>query len=76
MRKEIRDRLPVLPGVKLKFYEDSETGGDSTYFAVKFFGEDTGDFDMQQGKELRIDYTFALGPAQFPMNRAEIPETK
>jgi HAE1 family hydrophobic/amphiphilic exporter-1 len=41
VRKKIRDQLPVIPGVKLKFFEDSESGGDSTFFSVKLFGEDT-----------------------------------
>lgn len=45
VRKKIRERLPVIAGVKLKFFEDSETGGDSEYFSVKLFGEDTGVLD-------------------------------
>ncbi|HXI04364.1 MAG TPA: efflux RND transporter permease subunit [Candidatus Saccharimonadales bacterium] len=40
LRKKIREGLPVIPGVRLRFDEDSETGGDSTFFAVNFFGQD------------------------------------
>jgi len=42
LRQEIRDTLPEVAGVKFYFDDDSEDGGDSTYFAVKFFGQDTG----------------------------------
>jgi HAE1 family hydrophobic/amphiphilic exporter-1 len=41
LRQEIRDILPELAGVKLMFDDDSESGGSTTYFAVKFFGQDT-----------------------------------
>ena len=40
-RSEIRDALPTLPGVRLFFYDDAESGGSSTYFAVKLFGQDS-----------------------------------
>ena len=40
--KQIREQLPVLAGVELKFFEDSDSGGDSEFFSFKFFGEDTG----------------------------------
>ncbi len=40
LRSKIREELPELPGVKLAFYEDSESGGGSTYFAVNIFGQD------------------------------------
>jgi HAE1 family hydrophobic/amphiphilic exporter-1 len=56
VRKQIRDQLPVLPGVELKFYEDSETGGDSTFFSVKLFGEDTSVLDdLAQEAVRRMD---------------------
>ena len=42
LRQRIRDELPVLPGVRFLFDDDSESGGSSTFFAVKFFGQDTG----------------------------------
>ncbi len=42
LRQEIRDAMPEVAGVKFYFDDDSEDGGNSTYFAVKFFGQDTG----------------------------------
>jgi HAE1 family hydrophobic/amphiphilic exporter-1 len=42
LRKEIREILPEIAGVRLYFHDDSRQGGDSTFFAVKFFGQDTG----------------------------------
>lgn len=41
LRQRMRDELPVLPGVRLVFADDSDSGGSSTFFAVKFFGQDT-----------------------------------
>jgi HAE1 family hydrophobic/amphiphilic exporter-1 len=41
LRTKIRDALPEIPGVKLRFEDDSEQGGTSTFFAVKLFGQDT-----------------------------------
>ncbi|MEZ5331645.1 MAG: efflux RND transporter permease subunit [Thermoanaerobaculia bacterium] len=42
LRQRIREDLPVLPGVRFLFDDDSDSGGSSTFFAVKFFGQDTG----------------------------------
>ena len=42
LRQRIREELPVLPGVRFLFDDDSDSGGSSTFFAVKFFGQDTG----------------------------------
>ncbi len=42
LRKRIREGLPDVPGARIFFYEDAEEGGSSTYFAVKFFGQDSG----------------------------------
>ena len=42
LRKEIREGLPELAGVRILFDDDADEGGSSTYFAVKFFGQDTG----------------------------------
>jgi HAE1 family hydrophobic/amphiphilic exporter-1 len=42
LRQKVRDVLPELAGVKLIFDDDAESGGSTTYFAVKFFGQDTG----------------------------------
>ena len=41
IRGEIRDELPVVAGVRLFFYDDADSGGTSTYFAVKLFGQDS-----------------------------------
>ena len=42
LRKEIRAGLPQVPGARIFFSEEAEEGGSSTYFAVKFFGQDSG----------------------------------
>jgi HAE1 family hydrophobic/amphiphilic exporter-1 len=42
LRTTIRDAMPEIPGVRLAFREEAETGGSTTYFAVKLFGQDTG----------------------------------
>ncbi len=41
LRKQIREGLPQVPGARIYFHEDAEEGGGNTYFAVKFFGQDT-----------------------------------
>ncbi|HEX2164105.1 MAG TPA: efflux RND transporter permease subunit [Thermoanaerobaculia bacterium] len=41
LRDRIRDELPTLPGVRLYFDEDAESGGSTTYFAVKLYGQDS-----------------------------------
>ncbi|MFZ2491785.1 MAG: efflux RND transporter permease subunit [Thermoanaerobaculia bacterium] len=41
VRKKIREGLPEIPGVRVYFREDSEEGGNSRSFAVKFFGQDS-----------------------------------
>ncbi len=42
LRKEIRAGLPQVPGARIFFAEEAQVGGSSTYFAVKFFGHDSG----------------------------------
>ena len=42
LRASIREEMPEIAGARVFFYEDAEEGGDSTYFAVKFFGQDSG----------------------------------
>jgi hydrophobic/amphiphilic exporter-1 (mainly G- bacteria), HAE1 family len=42
LRKRIREALPEIAGARVYFTEDSAEGGDTTYFAVKFFGQDSG----------------------------------
>lgn len=41
LRKKIRKDLPEIAGVRLFFDEDSEEGGNTRSFAVKFFGQDS-----------------------------------
>ena len=41
LRKKIRAGLPEIPGARIFFHEDADEGGDSTYFAVRFFGQDS-----------------------------------
>ena len=41
LRKAIRKDLPVIAGVRVYFREDSEEGGNTRSFAVKFFGQDS-----------------------------------
>jgi HAE1 family hydrophobic/amphiphilic exporter-1 len=41
LRKAIREGLPEIPGARVYFHEDADQGGESTYFAVKFFGQDS-----------------------------------
>jgi HAE1 family hydrophobic/amphiphilic exporter-1 len=41
LRNRVRDELPTIPGTRLYFYDDAESGGSTTYFAVKFFGQDS-----------------------------------
>jgi len=40
LRQKIRKGLPPIPGVKLRFEDDSQEGGSTTYFAVRLFGND------------------------------------
>ena len=42
LRKKVRESLPEIPGVRVFFWEDADSGGDSTFFAVKFYGQDSG----------------------------------
>jgi HAE1 family hydrophobic/amphiphilic exporter-1 len=42
LRKKIRAGLPQVPGARVFFAEEANEGGNSTYFAVKFFGHDSG----------------------------------
>ncbi|MBD3857831.1 MAG: efflux RND transporter permease subunit [Acidobacteria bacterium] len=41
LRTTIREGLPEIPGVRILFEEDADSGGSSTYFAVKLFGQDS-----------------------------------
>jgi hydrophobic/amphiphilic exporter-1 (mainly G- bacteria), HAE1 family len=41
LRSEIREALPIIPGVRLVFQDDAQSGGSSTYFAVRIFGQES-----------------------------------
>ena len=42
LREEVRRALPPLPGVRITFGDDDqETGGDSMFFRVRLYGEDS-----------------------------------
>ena len=41
LRQRVRAGLPQLPGARVFFNEDAQTGGSSTYFAVNLFGQDS-----------------------------------
>ena len=41
LRKKIREDLPEIAGVRVFFREESEEGGNTRSFAVKFFGQDS-----------------------------------
>ncbi len=41
LRKEIREALPVIPGVRVFFDQEADEGGRSTHFQIKFFGQDS-----------------------------------
>ena len=56
LREQIREALPVIAGARVFFDNDAEDGGDSTYFAVKFFGQDTATLErLAREAERRID---------------------
>ncbi len=41
LQTRIREKLPEIAGVKFMFDDDADTGGSNTFFAVKFFGQDS-----------------------------------
>lgn len=56
LRGKIREGLPVIPGVKLRFDVDEDSGGGQTWFAVKFFGQDTGTLrDLAEETQRRLE---------------------
>ena len=80
LRKKIREGLPVMPGVRVFFYEDADQGGDSTFFAVKFFGQDSGTLKVLQpssstpvANSIRLtDCVLALGSSSFSSSLATL----
>lgn len=56
LRSAIRDVLPKIPGVRARFREEADEGGSTTYFAVKFFGQDAGTlFDLGEEAARRLE---------------------
>ncbi|HUP45197.1 MAG TPA: efflux RND transporter permease subunit, partial [Thermoanaerobaculia bacterium] len=56
LRKKIRKDLPEIAGVRLFFREESEEGGGSRSFAVKFFGQDSAVLQgLAEEAERRLD---------------------
>jgi len=53
LRKTIRAGLPQVPGARTYFAEEANEGGNSTYFAVKFFGHDGGVLQTIAGEAAR-----------------------
>ncbi len=53
LRKKIREELPEVAGVKFFFDDDADTGGSSTFFAVKFFGQETGNLESFATEAMR-----------------------
>jgi HAE1 family hydrophobic/amphiphilic exporter-1 len=75
LRQEIRDGLPEIPGVRTFFQEDADLGGDSTYFAVKFFGQDSGELRrLAEEAERRLETLDGLQDisSSFKRGRREI----
>ncbi len=53
LRKEVREGLPEIAGVRLLFEDDADQGGGTTSFAVKLFGQDTGVLESFADEALR-----------------------
>lgn len=42
LRRQIREGMPEIPGVRPYFNEEAEEGGGSTFFSVNIYGQDSG----------------------------------
>ncbi|MBI2571922.1 MAG: efflux RND transporter permease subunit [Candidatus Schekmanbacteria bacterium] len=70
LRKQIRDGMPQIPGVRAFFHEDTEQGGSSTYFAVKFFGQDSQVLmGLATEAERRLDTVDGVHDISTPFNK-------
>ena len=70
LRKSIREGLPQIPGARIYFSEDAEQGGDSTYFAVKFFGQDSTVLrDLSEEAERRLTTVEGVEDISTSLNR-------
>jgi multidrug efflux pump subunit AcrB len=71
LRQKIRDRLPQIPGARVFFEDSSETGGSSTYFAVKFFGPDSAELTrLAEEAERRLATVQGVEDITTPARRA------
>jgi len=72
LRKDIRAVLPELAGVDLRFDEESDSGGNSTYFAVKFFGQDTEVLlDLASEAARRLETVAGIEDVRTPFKEAQ-----
>ncbi len=71
LRQAVRQILPVVPGVRVFFADDAETGGTSTYFAVKLFGTDSGELQrLSTEVERRLETVADVEDVTTPSRRA------
>jgi hydrophobic/amphiphilic exporter-1 (mainly G- bacteria), HAE1 family len=71
LRQEIRKGLPEIPGARVFFEDDSETGGSSTYFAVKLFGPDSAVLrDAAEEVQRRLETVSGVEDVTSPIHRA------
>jgi HAE1 family hydrophobic/amphiphilic exporter-1 len=71
LRQEIRKDLPEIPGARVTFEDDSETGGSSTYFAVKLFGPDSSALrSAAEEVQRRLETVSGVEDVTSPINRA------
>jgi HAE1 family hydrophobic/amphiphilic exporter-1 len=72
LRKEVREVLPELAGVDLRFDEESDSGGNATYFAVKFFGQDTAVLlDLASEAARRLETVTGVEDVRTPFKEAQ-----
>ncbi|MFL6202929.1 MAG: efflux RND transporter permease subunit [Thermoanaerobaculia bacterium] len=71
LRSKLRGALPRIPGVRLQFEDDSaEAGGSSTFFAVKFFGQDSGELNkLAEEAERRLATVPGVEDITSPIHR-------
>src|SRR5688572_17344865 len=71
LRTKIRDGLPKTPGVRVFFEDDREEGGSSTYFAVKFYGADSGELRrLAEEAERRLETVDGVEDVSTGLQRA------
>ncbi|HEU4402020.1 MAG TPA: efflux RND transporter permease subunit [Candidatus Polarisedimenticolia bacterium] len=71
LRQTIRAGLPQIPGARVFFREEAEEGGSSTYFSVKFFGQDSEILQkLAQEAERRLQTVAGVEDVATQLNRA------